>query len=59
MKEITGTDFYTTTGRMVVLDEVKDKIAVGDSVLYKGGVYKILSLESSSRPNGKWSVRIE
>ena len=59
MKVITGIDINTTTGRMVVLDDIDEKIAVGDNVLFDGEEYTILSLVPSSKPNGKWSVRIQ
>lgn len=58
-KQITGELFETTWGKMIVYNEQYTYISEGDRITFEGTEYLVIRIISPSRPEAKWSLRVE
>ena len=59
MKVITGNQFNTSIGKMIVPDNQESIYRKGEKILYEDKDYTIQQVISPSVPDGKWSLMIE
>jgi len=58
MKVITGSQFNTHNGIMVVPDNQNAVLKRGDMIQFNDKEYTVIEVISPSKPDGKWSIRV-
>ena len=60
MKELTGELFHLADGRMMLVhNEQEARLNKGEYIAVDNKVYIIAGVVASSRPQGKWSIKLE
>lgn len=59
MKVITGQMFDTSFGRMIIPEEQKEHISVGDHVIYHEKEYSVLAIIPPTKVSAKWALKVE
>ena len=58
MKEVTGVKYKTSNGFFIVLDDLNDKLHVGDEIFFEGEKLIIKGIIAPTTPVAKWSIQV-
>lgn len=59
MRVITGTEYNTSSGRILIHNEQSERFKVGDIVELNGELHHIEEIIPPTTPNAKWSLKID
>ena len=59
MKEVIGVKYNTSSGTFIVLDEFKEKLRIGDEIIFDGKRMVINKIQAPTKPDAKWSIQVD